>query len=70
MKYDSVQGSFIETGKTIFERIPGEVNGKKIEYDNNKLTLTYFDIPIEFRYKTENQKGKAAACDYSRGDSV
>lgn len=56
MKYDSVLGN-IET--TIFERIPDYVINKEIKYDINKLTLTYFDIPLELRYKTENQKGKA-----------
>jgi hypothetical protein len=58
IRHDSVLGN-IKTGNTIFERIPDYVNNKEIKYDINKLTLTYFDIPLELRYKTENKNGKA-----------
>ena len=45
--------------KTIFEKIPDYVNNKKINYDINKLTLTYIDIPIELRLRKDNKKGKS-----------
>jgi len=57
-RHDSVLGN-VETGNTIFERIPDYVNNKEIKYDINKLTLTYFDIPLELRYKTKNKKDDA-----------
>lgn len=56
MKFDSV---YTYTGNTIFERIPESVNNKKVEYDVNKLSLSYFDVPVEFKYSSENKKGKA-----------
>jgi hypothetical protein len=46
------------TGRTIFALIPSYKNNKEIKYDNNKFTLSYFDIPLELRYKKENKKGK------------
>ena len=58
-KFDSTLAQYVETGKTIFERIPDYVNNKKINYDINKLTLTYLDIPLELRFRKENKKGKA-----------
>jgi len=58
VKFDTTSGHNVETGKTIFERIPDYVNNKEINYDINKLTLTYFDIPLELRYKTETKKDK------------
>jgi len=59
LKFDVPSSEYVETGRTIFSRIPGSVNSNEIEYDINKLTLTYFDIPLELRYKAENKKGKA-----------
>lgn len=56
--YDSINGN-VETGNTVFQRIPGSVNTTEIEYDINKLTLSYFDIPVELRYRKENEKEKA-----------
>jgi len=49
-KYDSVSASTL----TSFVRIPDSIN-----YDINKLSLSYIDIPLELRFKTENKKGKA-----------
>jgi len=48
-----------DTSKTFFEKIPSSVNGNKISYDINKITLTYIDIPLELRFRKENKKGKA-----------
>lgn len=59
MKFDTVSGTDVYTGNTVFERIPESVNNKKIEYDVNKLSLTYFDVPVELKYSAENKKGKA-----------
>lgn len=59
MEFDTVTATYNYTGNTVFERIPESVNNKKIEYDVNKLSLTYFDVPVEFKYGTENKKGKA-----------
>ena len=58
VKYDSTISQFVETEKTIFQRIPEKVNNKEINYDINKLTLAYIDIPLELCYKTKNKKGK------------
>jgi hypothetical protein len=35
--------------------IPSEVNGKAIHYQVNKLSVTYLQIPIEFRFKTASK---------------
>ncbi|MFH0866881.1 MAG: outer membrane beta-barrel protein [Bacteroidota bacterium] len=59
IKFDSASATDVYTGNTIFERIPGNAFNKKIEYDVNKLSLTYFDVPVEFKYSSENKKGKA-----------
>lgn len=37
------------TGHTVFTEIP-----ENFDYSNNKLTLMYLDIPIEFRFRTKN----------------
>ena len=58
MKWDSASSQNVFTGKTIFSRIPDYVNNNEIKYDNNKLTLTYLEIPLELRYKKESKKGK------------
>ncbi len=58
MKWDSATSQNVFTGKTIFSRIPDYVNNNEIKYDNNKLTLTYIEIPLELRYKKENKRGK------------
>jgi hypothetical protein len=55
--YDSIHG-YTETGNTIFQNIPGSVNNKKVEYDINKMSMAYFDIPLELRYKNTTSKGK------------
>ena len=57
IKWNADSSQNILTGNTIFSRIPDYVNNNEIKYDNNKLTLTYFDIPLELRYKKENKKG-------------
>lgn len=59
VKEDSTLGTTDYTGKTIFKRIPGNVNNNKVEYDINKLSLSYFDVPVEFKFSSENKKGKA-----------
>lgn len=46
------------TGNTVFERIPESMNNKKVEYDANKLSMTYFDVPCELKFSSENEKGK------------
>jgi hypothetical protein len=58
-KFDSTSGKFITTGNTVFEEIPGMVNNRTITYNNNKFSLTYFEIPIEIRFRHMNQKKKA-----------
>jgi len=57
-KFDTVTATTIYTGKTIFEKIPDYVNNKEIKYDVNKFSLTYFDIPLELRFFSQNKKGK------------
>jgi hypothetical protein len=47
------------TEKTIFIEIPEYKFNKEVKYDINKLTVAYFDIPLELRFRTENKKGKA-----------
>lgn len=42
--------------KTAFQKIPETVNGKTVDYDINKLALTYLDIPLEFRFTTVTPK--------------
>ncbi len=59
VKFDTVSATTIYTGKTIFEKIPDYVNNKEIKYDINKFSLTYFDIPLELRFNTQNKKGKS-----------
>jgi hypothetical protein len=44
--------------KTVFVKIPKTVNGKSIDYDINRLTLAYLDIPLEFRFTSTNKKDK------------
>jgi hypothetical protein len=58
MKFDTTSATNVYTGNTIFERIPESKNNKKVEYDVNKLSLTYFDVPVEFKFSSENEKGK------------
>jgi len=58
MIFDTVLVQNVETGKTIFEKIPENVNNKKIDYDINKLTLTYLDIPLEIRFYKQNKNEK------------
>lgn len=58
MTLDTALG-YVYTGNTVFNRIPESVNNKKIEYDVNKLSITYFDVPVELKYTSENKKGKA-----------
>ncbi|HNW98481.1 MAG TPA: porin family protein [Bacteroidales bacterium] len=58
MSYDSVSSTNVYTGNTIFNRIPKTINGNKIEYIVNKINLSYFDVPVEFKYSAENKKGK------------
>jgi hypothetical protein len=59
MVFDSVLATNVYTGNTVFERVPGSFQNEKVEYDVNKLSLTYFDVPLEFKYTTENKNGKA-----------
>lgn len=58
MKFDSTLAENVYTGNTVFDRIPGSAFNKKIEYDVNKLSLSYVDVPIELKFTTENKKGK------------
>lgn len=59
MTFDSILATNVYTGNTVFERVPGSFQNEKVEYDINKFSLTYFDVPLEFKYTTENKKGKA-----------
>jgi hypothetical protein len=54
--------NYVFTGKTTFAKIPSDINGNEIKIKNNKLTVAYIDIPVEFRFRTRNegQKFKAA----------
>jgi hypothetical protein len=57
IKADS-NGHYSLTGNTIFQKIP-PINNKEIKYDVNKLSLTYFEIPLELRFRKENKNKKA-----------
>ncbi len=58
VKWNADSAQNVLTGNTAFSLIPDYVNNKEIKYDNNKLTLTYIDIPLELRFKKETKKGK------------
>jgi len=47
-------------GKTVFTKIPSfSPDGKQdIHFKNNKFTLIYLDIPLEFRYRMRNNAFK------------
>lgn len=51
-------GQISYTGKTVFYKIPEKVGTEEIDVKNNKLAVTYADIPIEFRYRTKNNQFK------------
>lgn len=43
------------TNSSYFVPFPSTaLNGEKISYDKNKISLTYVDFPVELRYKNEN----------------
>lgn len=46
-------------GITVFEPIPGYAYNHEIKYYNNKFTLTYFEIPLELRFRHITEKKKA-----------
>lgn len=58
VKYDSL-GLPYTTDNTMFVNLNKLASpGVAVDYDKNKLTLAYADIPLEFRFTTKNQKGK------------
>lgn len=46
------------TGNTVFEKIPEEINSTTIEVKNNKLTVVYLDLPLELRFRANNEESK------------
>lgn len=58
-EYDT-NGTKVYDGKTVFTHIPSfSADGKQeINYKNNKLTVVYADIPLEFRFRTKNSAFK------------
>jgi len=57
--YDSL-GAKVFDGTTVFTKIPKfSTDGKQeISYKNNKYTVVYADIPIEFRFRLKNNAFK------------
>ena len=58
VQWDAATSQNVLTGNTVFSRIPDYINNNEIKFDNNKLVLSYFDIPLELQFKAENKKGK------------
>jgi hypothetical protein len=54
----SVASLYVYTGNTIFSKLPSAIGTQEIKVKNNKLSLVYVDVPIEFRFRTKNEGQK------------
>jgi hypothetical protein len=59
---DTSGTTYVYTGKTIFSKIPSSITTstgtQNIKVNNNKLSLVFVDIPVEFRFRTKNEGQK------------
>ena len=53
--YSNGQLGLDSNRSSVFTKLPTHVNGNKVDYQVNKLSITYFDIPVEFRFKTASK---------------
>jgi hypothetical protein len=46
------------TTKTVFSKLPSTIGTTEIKVKNNKMTMVYVEVPLEFRFRTKNEGWK------------